>query len=276
MAHGQVRRIDMIARTRAEESMDADVADSVALQRDSGSPARRGSAVSRPAAAIPAKAMLGERVVVSGRGLQLPRGLPFERWLGIGRQLCAVSTSAAWCLGDWLAFGERAYAGRYRRAVELTSLDYQTLRNYAWVARRFELSRRRDALSFGHHAEVAALAEAEQDFWLRKAEEHRWPVKRLRREVSASLAERSVGPHDLDGQPDESGEDEADNAGQGVGDHGWVVVRLQLRIPADLRDNCQAAAGKASLSIEAWTVLALEHAARREMASPGVQQLRGQ
>ncbi len=194
----------------------------------------------------------GDRVMLSRRGLQLPRELPFERWLGIGRQLSAVSTSAAWCLGDWLAFGERAYAGRYRAAVEQTSLDYQTLRNYAWVARRFELSRRRDTLSFGHHAEVAALAEPEQDFWLRKAEEHQWPVKRLRQQVSASLAER------LSGQPARAGQQ------QGGGERGRVVLRLQLRISAALLETCQAAADKASLSMEAWTVLAIEHAARHE------------
>ena len=64
-------------------------------------------------------------------GLALPSRLPFERWLNIGMQLSAASTSVAWCLGDWLAFGERAFAGHYRQAVEATCLDYQTLRNYA-------------------------------------------------------------------------------------------------------------------------------------------------
>jgi len=210
--------------------------------------------VSGPWAGTPAAAGPGETVVVPGRGLQLPRGLPFERWLWIGRQLSAVSTSAAWCLGDWLAFGERAYAGRYRQAIEQTSLDYQTLRNYAWVARRFGLSRRRDTLSFGHHAEVAALTGPEQDFWLRKAEEHKWAVKRLRQEVSASLAERSAGQY---GQARRH-----DRAGQGQGEHGWVVLRLQLRISAGLLETCQAAADKASLGIEAWMVIALEHAAQ--------------
>jgi phage tail sheath gpL-like len=38
------------------------------------------------------------------------------------------------------------------------------------------MSCRRDSLSFGHHAEVGALAQAEQDFWLRKAAEPSWPV----------------------------------------------------------------------------------------------------
>src|SRR6266536_1438757 len=61
-------------------------------------------------------------------------------------------------MGAWLAHGQAAYRSRYRTAIEQTGLDYQTLRNYAWVAGRFELSRRRDTLSFGRHAEAAALA----------------------------------------------------------------------------------------------------------------------
>jgi predicted HicB family RNase H-like nuclease len=224
------------------------------------SPAHRQSAVSRPVAGVPTVAGRGQRVMVSSCGLVLPNRLPFERWLGIGRHLSAVSSSSAWCLGDWLAFGQTAYAGRYRLAIEQTSLDYQTLRNYAWVARRFAMSRRRDTLSFGHHAEVASLAEPEQDFWLRKAEQHGWPVKRLRKEVGASLAERSADQHD---QPVPSPRNED-----------WVTLRLQLRISQGQLETCQAAAGKASLSLEAWTILALEHAARHELADAGGQQPR--
>ena len=210
--------------------------------------ARPQPVVSRPAAHLPRAALPGERVLLSGNGLQLPRRLPFERWLGIGMHLSAMCTSAAWCLGDWLVFGEQAYTGRYRHAIEQTSLDYQTLRNYAWVARRFTMSRRRDTLSFGHHAEVAALPEAEQDFWLRKAEEHQWPVKQLRRQVRASLAERSPS--------------QQDQAGQRLSQHDWIVLNLQIRISPGQLETCQAAADNANLSIEAWTVLALEHAAR--------------
>lgn len=147
-----------------------------------------------PAAPGPAspgvRGLPGGAVVMPRRGLQLPQHLSFEGWVSVGRHLSDIYTSSAWCLGDWLVYGEAAYRSRYREAAEQTSLDYQTLRNYAWVAKRFSLSRRRDSLSFGHHAEVAALPEAEQDFWLRKAEELRWPVKRLRHEVRASQAER--------------------------------------------------------------------------------------
>jgi hypothetical protein len=217
-------------------------------------PARPHPAASRLAETMPLAAGPGKRVMVSGRGLVLPRQLPFERWLGIGRQLSAACTSAAWCLGDWLAFGESAYVGRYRQAIEQTCLDYQTLRNYAWVARRFAMSRRRDTLSFGHHAEVASLPEHEQDFWLRKAEQHRWPVKQLRSQVRASLAERSPAEP---GQPRPT-----------TGQHDRVTLHLQIRISPGQLQTCQAAAENANLSIEEWTVLALEHAARQQL-DPG-------
>jgi hypothetical protein len=66
--------------------------------------------------------------------------------------------------------GERQGHRRYREAVERAGLDYQILRNYAWMAGRFELSCRRDSLSFGHHAEVAPMPGPERDFWLRPAQ----------------------------------------------------------------------------------------------------------
>jgi predicted HicB family RNase H-like nuclease len=188
-------------------------------------------------------------IVVPGRGLQFPRQLPFQRWVSIGRQLSEVCTSTAWCLGDWLIYGEVSYHSRYREAIEQTSLDYQTLRNYAWVAKRFPFSRRRGALSFGHHAEVTALPEAEQDFWLRKAEELAWSVKQLRHEVRASLKERSVR-----------------GGGQMQPGSGNSTVRLSIHVSSGQLEHCRAAAQRAGLSVDEWVVLALEQAARRALA----------
>lgn len=193
----------------------------------------------------------GEAVVLPQLGLQIPRKFPYERWLAIGRQLSGLVTSSAWCLGDWLAYGERAFSGRYREAIMQTSLDYQTLRNYAWVAKRFPLSRRRDTLSFGHHTEVAALPVPEQDFWLRKAEELGWSCKELRRQLRASLAERA-------------------SSTQGGADGVIGQEQLQPR-PAQLKvelsphqvEICRTAADEAGLSLDEWAVLALEQAAHR-------------
>jgi hypothetical protein len=118
-------------------------------------------------------------------GLQLSADTDFDAWAALGARMALMTSACAWCLGDWLVFGERAYGQRYKTALETTSLDYQTLRNYAWVARTFPLSRRRDRLSFQHHAEVAALPEPQQDLWLMRAERARWSRNEFRRQLRA-------------------------------------------------------------------------------------------
>jgi hypothetical protein len=129
---------------------------------------------------------LSEPVRVTSRGLRIPPDVDFETWAALGSRIAGIASVCAWCLGDWLVFGERTYGERYRTALAATSLDYQTLRNYAWVARRVPMSRRRDTLSFQHHAEVAALPEPEQDLWLRRAERLRWSRNEFRRRLRAA------------------------------------------------------------------------------------------
>jgi hypothetical protein len=118
--------------------------------------------------------------------LRLPDDLRLDSWCHIGARLHAAADSSAWWIGDWLVFGHDKYPGRYRRAMAETGLDYQTLRNYSWVARSFEPSRRRDTLTFQHHMEVAALLTAEQDHWLDFAVRLGWSRNELRRQVKAS------------------------------------------------------------------------------------------
>jgi hypothetical protein len=111
--------------------------------------------------------------------------MTFENWLVIGRRLSRITNASPWWLGDWLIYGRRAYGERYKAALDVTDLDYQTLRNYAWVARKFPVSRRRDRLSFQHHAEVASLPEPEQDLWLKRADAAQWSKTELRRRIAA-------------------------------------------------------------------------------------------
>jgi hypothetical protein len=198
-------------------------------------------------------------VAVPRVGLVFPSRLPFGAWQGIGTNLAVAASSSAWCLGDWLVYGQAAYAGRYRAAVERTGLDYQTLRNYAWVARRFGLCRRRERLSFGHHAEVAALPEPEQDFWLRKAEELGWGVMRLRREVRASLAEREDGPAELESVG-------VGRCGGRPQERRLAVIRVALT-PGQ-RALCERAAGQDGEDLHAWAARALERAASKQLAAP--------
>jgi hypothetical protein len=130
----------------------------------------------------------GHQVLVTRVGLHLPPSLTYDDWESAGKRISAVADSSAWCLGDWVIFGQHRYTDRYKQAIEAAGLDYQTIRNYVWVARSFELSRRRPGLSFQHHAEVAALPPHEQDRWLQNAEKHGWSRNQLRQYVRASRA----------------------------------------------------------------------------------------
>jgi hypothetical protein len=190
---------------------------------------------------------------LSNIGLRLPQQISFHKWMGIGVHLSCIRSSSAWCLGDWLIYGETAFQGRYRDATEQTSLDYQTLRNYAWVARKFSMSRRRDNLSFAHHAEVAALSEPEQDFWLRKAEKFAWRVKHLRHEVRTSLRERLA-------------EDEAE-IGPGSSQD---MITLRVAIPTDCLEVCSAMASRYGLNVDEWASQILIKALRESVVPEAV------
>ncbi|MFF4646818.1 LmbU family transcriptional regulator [Streptomyces sp. NPDC001389] len=184
-------------------------------------------------------------------GMTFAPAMPQRTWEEIGTQLRDLASSSAWWLGDWLLFGENAYSGRYRDAVERTGLDYQTLRNYAWVARRFEHGRRHDALSFAHHAEVARLARPEQDYWLRRAEEQRWSRNELRRQLRAGLAEQCGG----------AAPDTADEA---------ATLRIELPRP-DLERLLEVAAA-CGLSLNDWAAHVLQSAVQDRAGLPAVPQ----
>ncbi|MEU9443443.1 LmbU family transcriptional regulator [Streptomyces sp. NPDC048304] len=119
-------------------------------------------------------------------GLQIPTEIPYDEWERAGRQLADVLDSSCWWLGDWLVYGKDHYTDRYQRGIRAAGLSYQTLRNYAWVSRRFDLGRRRPALSFQHHAELASMPVEEQEFWLDRAEQGQWTTKQLRGAIRAA------------------------------------------------------------------------------------------
>ena len=112
--------------------------------------------------------------------------LTFEQWADAGRDLLRMGRAVNWWLGDWILYGERRYGEMYADAIDLTGLEYGTLANIVRVARHVESSRRREQLSWSHHVEVAALSPAEQDEWLRRADQDGLTVARLRARLSSS------------------------------------------------------------------------------------------
>jgi hypothetical protein len=132
------------------------------------------------------------QVRMSGVGLHIPAGLSFEDWARAGRQLSRIVDSSAWWLGDWLVFGKTNYSDCYQLAIQRAGLRYQTLRNYAWVARRFPMSRRRAKLTFQHHAEIASLPVEEQNRLLDQAEREMWTTKQLRLAIRQGRGEQPL------------------------------------------------------------------------------------
>lgn len=179
---------------------------------------------------------IGDQVLATRIGLRFSRTLSFEGWERAGEQISRVLSSSAWCLGDWIVVGQSHFSDRYKQVIEAVGLDYQTVRNYAWVARRFELHRRRSALSFQHHAEVASLPADKQDYWLDRAEELGWSRNQLRHELRKS---RTTGVRD--GAP--------------------ASMMPRIVVPPERIARWRATARQMNMSLERWIVANLDSAA---------------
>ena len=116
--------------------------------------------------------------------------ISLSQWVADGQRLGAIGRGVNWWLGDWLRFGNAKFGERYVRATRITGYDVQTLMNMVYVASRFEPGRRREQLSWSHHAELAALEPDDQDHWLALAEEQRLSVRDLRGELRRVTRER--------------------------------------------------------------------------------------
>jgi hypothetical protein len=117
--------------------------------------------------------------------LDLPSSQTFEEWVEVGRSLASANKVLQWWIGDWWGSGSHRYGERAKVAAEgIFGRDFGSLRNLASVARAFETSRRRDTLSFTHHAEVASLDPNLADELLERAERDNWSTRDIRAEAA--------------------------------------------------------------------------------------------
>ncbi|WP_370664602.1 LmbU family transcriptional regulator [Streptomyces sp. IBSBF 2507] len=174
-------------------------------------------------------------------GLQIPVGLSFETWERAGSQLAGIVDSSAWWLGDWLVYGKDNYADRYQLGIRAAGLKYQTLRNYAWVSRRFKLVRRRHRLTFQHHAEVASLPQEEQEHWLDRAEKMGWTTKQLRNSIQQT---RDSDCQKMDARS----------------------TARRLAVPDNHFQWWHKAAERSGIDLEKWVLITLDQAAQQILA----------
>jgi hypothetical protein len=112
--------------------------------------------------------------------------MPYPEWVASGRRLGAMARASNWWVGDWVRYGTRRWGEKYLAASRMTGYDVHTLRNMAYVSSRFDLSLRRDDLTWSHHALLAALEPEERVSWLARAVEDRLSVADLRTELRAA------------------------------------------------------------------------------------------
>jgi len=167
--------------------------------------------------------------------VDLDPSLSFEAWRLLGAGLATGYDASCWSLGDWASFGRARYGRFYRDALFATGLDRATLGEYAAVARRFAPSRRRDDLTFRHHAEVWTVADDDvQDAWLAAAAARRWSWKELHRRLRAA-----------DGPP-RPGDDS-----------------VVLAAGHDQTEQWRKAATRSRCALDEWILSALDRAAAR-------------
>jgi len=134
--------------------------------------------------------------------LTIPAETSFEDWQAIGRRLFARERVINWWIGDWWAFGEHRYGERAKMAAEgIWGLSFGGLQNLGSISRSFETSRRREDVSFTHHAEVAALPPADGDALLEQAASEKIPCAKLRtiarlRKIDLGLLQVADANHD--------------------------------------------------------------------------------
>lgn len=141
--------------------------------------------------------------------LALADNLTFDQWADVGDGIIAVTASARWWVGDWLLYAEQHYAtnpdgeldsekmAEIRRVgARKANVDLDSIRQQRRVARVFPPERRRAAVPWSLHLEVAALEADVADDLLAQAEAEGWS----RRDMAAAVKRRAA--LDVDEAPD--------------------------------------------------------------------------
>jgi hypothetical protein len=122
-------------------------------------------------------------IQINSLGVQFDGNIPEQAVDDLLQKFGSVARGCLFIIGDAINFAENRYGEKYDHWMQLTGMEYQTLRNAAWVARKLELSLRRDNLTYDHHKLVARLHPEEQKHWLDTAEEKGMSSRRLHKSL---------------------------------------------------------------------------------------------
>jgi hypothetical protein len=147
--------------------------------------------VTRPVDQDLATVPIGQWFKITPRGLRVVGDPPFDAFADLGEMLRTFERTMAFVVGDWINQLEDRFGEKSAQLVDATGWSLNTIRAYAWTARKVPPENRFiDAgLTYAHHQAVAALAQPEQRHWLTLAlgngdDIEPWSVTRLRAAIS--------------------------------------------------------------------------------------------
>jgi hypothetical protein len=136
--------------------------------------------VPEPSKGIQLLAELEAAGAITSTALTLSHDTPYEQCESLAAMFGQLHRTSAWLIGDLLLHIERVYGETYAQAAEATGLSKGALMNYTSVCSHIPRSRRRAAVPFSTHMEVAYLEPADQERWLKEAEKRKWTKEELR------------------------------------------------------------------------------------------------
>lgn len=117
-----------------------------------------------------------------------------EAWLERGRGLARRRSEESWALADWIREGvDLMGPGAVAEAAGITGSPVRKIYNYLRTSITYDLSRRRDSLTFSHHSDTAALPEEARERLLDAAEAGSWSRAELRGAVREQSLEAENG-----------------------------------------------------------------------------------
>lgn len=124
-------------------------------------------------------------LTVTGLDLSSRPDLSYEELEAMAAFFGHVNEVSRWACFDTLLQIEMRHGDLVAQAAEATGLQPQTIENGISIARKIPKSRRRAGVFFSTHAEVAALAPADQRRWLKTAADEKLTKAELRARIRA-------------------------------------------------------------------------------------------
>jgi N6-adenosine-specific RNA methylase IME4 len=126
------------------------------------------------------------KYTLTATGLRVTGRPSLDEHESVGVFIKRTHQASGWWLADWLRYGDSRgdWQERLDQVVDAGAMSAKTAANVRAIG-AIEPSRRRESVSFSHHAEVAGLAPAEQSHWLERAELEGWTQRELRQNIRA-------------------------------------------------------------------------------------------